>query len=104
MSQANQTNQLERGIEHDQSSQIYELIATIYELNAIGDSDGVTIERLRCDPTTPTAEVEDLLEELQRDGIVERIKLDPQYAVQNVGRCNSCKPKWEPKPRFRLRS
>ena len=90
-------------IKHESSQLVYEVIATLYELDAIGDSSGVTVERIQSEPGIPASKVAGLLEELYEDGIVERVKLSSRHAADDAGRCSSWRKKWDRKPRYRLR-
>lgn len=83
---------------------MYNLIAVLHELDAVGDATGVTLQRLKLHPDLPSGSIADLLDELYEDGIIQEVTFVPRQDSKCRSRCDTARMQRIRAPRYRLRS
>lgn len=104
MSQTDRQFTTESNAVEERSTAVYDLIAVLHELDAIGDATGVTQRRLEIHPDLSSVRIPDVLDELYADGIVQRVTFVPTQDQAHRNRCETARIPWDREPRYRLRS
>ena len=102
MSKTTNPNQVEPGSRGKQTT-IYEVIAVLDELDAIGASNAATIYRVQSYLTVSRRETVLLLEKLYDDGLVQRVTLRPHNCPPTSNPCFSVRERWGSEPKYCLR-
>jgi len=103
MSKTTNPSQIEPGPQSKQAAAIYEVIAVLDELDAIGASNAVTIYQVQSYLTVSRRKTVLLLEKLYEDGFVQRVTSLPHERPPTGNPCFSVRERWNSEPRYCLR-
>jgi len=102
MSKTTNPNQVEPGSRGKQTT-VYEVIAVLDELDAIGASNAATIYQVQSSLTMSRRKTVLLLEKLYENGLVQRVTLLPHKRPPTGNPCFSVRERWGSEPKYCLR-